>query len=175
MTFRKMIRTVCLFVLVSCVFAAWASAQEDNVPTDITADKMTYSQQQNTVVFTGNVVVTRPDFTLTAKKLTVELQETGSEKSMAERGDRERIKRILASGSVHVMQEGKEGFCEDAVYDAATNTIVMRGDPRLVDGKNTIEGAVIRFDLTQNTSIVEGSGSERVKAKFFSRETDMTP
>ncbi len=172
--FYRFSLSVFVLLLPLALFFSTARAAEkkpgNKVPTSITASSMEYNADAQTVVFKGNVHVTRPDFELWAATITIYLDkknsrqsssavETGTEGMQA--GD---INRIVAEKKVRMKSEAKEGTCEKATYFAKDDKFVMEGSPVLKDkGKNTITGHTVVHYLGTNRSEVLGG----VEATFF--------
>lgn len=155
-----------LFILLLCgiggtAFAAQATPKNQTapkkVPTTIVSGRMEYDANAQTVVFLGNVHVTRPDFELWADKMTVYLQNSGNGGDGAltqgmEGGD---IDRIVAEKNVRMKSEDREGTCNKATYYSKEDKFVMEGSPRLWDNKqSTITGGTVVHYLGTNKSEV---------------------
>ncbi|BBD07571.1 LptA/OstA family protein [Desulfovibrio ferrophilus] len=167
-------KRVAYFILMALVltglFASIAFAKDDKIPTKITSDRMVYESGGSQVTFTGNVHVTRPDMQIWSQKMIVHLKQTTKKAGAAAAplgGDPGEIEKIVALKKVRMLREGKEGFCGKATYMVEKDLLVMEEWPRLVDGKNTIQGKIIRLYLKENRSEVEGTGNTQVEAIFF--------
>jgi lipopolysaccharide export system protein LptA len=129
------------------------------VPTTIQSASMEYSATGQTVVFLGDVHVTRPDFELWSKKLTIYLKkkDTSTTSSSAaggmEAGD---VDHFVAEGAVRLKSEDRSGECEKATYFVDTDKVVMEGSPVLRDPDTTIRGTVITHFLEENRTQVGG-------------------
>jgi lipopolysaccharide export system protein LptA len=163
------------FLCAFCLFlaaAAQAGEAEQQVPTKITSDTLSYSQEGEKVVFTGSVHVVRPDLKLWSNKLTAYLQP--SEKkgaSLAGKGAAG-IEKIIATGNVRIERDGRTGTCEKATYDMKKSMIQLEGNPVLKEGKNSITGEIIRLYTKTNRSEIIG-GKKRVEAVFFTNGEDL--
>ncbi|MFW5487393.1 MAG: LptA/OstA family protein [Desulfovibrio sp.] len=158
-----------------CLFLAAAAQAKDTsasgqVPTKITSEKLSYSQQGEKVVFTGDVHVKRPDFELWSDTLTAHLKvEDKSGSSLANSGNTE-IEKIVATGHVRILREGRTGKCEKATYDMKNGVVQLEGNPVLSEGKNSITGNIIRLYTETNRSEVIGGKKKRVEAVFFTSD-----
>lgn len=147
-----------------------------NVPTKITADHMEYDANKLQVVFRDKVHVDRPDMEIWSEVLTVHFkpanqkasQEPGSAPQGLAAGD---VDRLVAEKRVRMKSENRVGTCERATYTPDTGVLVMQGNPRLEDGKNTITGNEIRYYANENRSEVTSAGKQRVEAVFASPES----
>lgn len=133
--------------------------RERKVPTNIQSDSMEYNAAAQTVVFTGNVHVTRPDFELWSKKLTVYLKKSDSSNTGNSGTDSMRagdIDRLVAEGNVRLKNEDKSGECQTLTYYADTEKVLMEGSPVLRDPDSTIRGTIITHYMQTNRSHVGG-------------------
>lgn len=118
------------------------------VPTIITSEKLRIDTDKKIGIFTGNVFVNDPQFTMTADEMRVFF-------SQNENG----IDEVVAKGSVILTQIGEDANTaqgEQAVYTVSRGEIVLTGNPVVKQGNNTISGKVIRFFRNQNKMIVDG-------------------
>ncbi|KAF1077813.1 lipopolysaccharide transport periplasmic protein LptA [Halodesulfovibrio sp. MK-HDV] len=163
--FRILVLSICLFTITNT--AAMAAPAGDDVK--VTSEKMTYSADGQTVVFTGNVIVKHPEADMWANKVTVYLQsDKNAEKSDAT-GDVNpgKIEKIVSEGNVRIkMEQNRRGTCDVATYTLKDELLVMTGSPKLSEGKNTIAGNVIKFWVKENRSEVLGSSNQPVEAIF---------
>jgi lipopolysaccharide export system protein LptA len=160
-----MFRVVILVLALAPAAPATAFAQEE-VPMEITSDSMRYDQGQNVVVFEGDVHAEREDMDIRARSITVHLKEQagGAASGPAATGD---IDKIVAEGNVRITQGERKGTSSVATYYTGRSLLVLEGDPVLTEGKNRIQGKVVRLYLKENRSEIEGGGDKRVEALFF--------
>ena len=129
----------------------------------VTSDKMTYSEAENIITFSGNVHAVHTQLTIDANKILVHLA------SDSKKGGEtvEKIEKIVAEGNVRMLKGNTEGYCAHATYFVKDGTLRMEGDPMVKDGPNTVKGEVILFYVKENRSEVIG-GKKRVEAVFYS-------
>lgn len=123
---------------------------------------MTFSENRNQIIFSGDVKVVRLDVTLTSETLTAYLRPDGDSLTDAQ----DKIKKIVASGRVRVVMNKRKGNCDKLTYLVADSVILMEGNARLQDGQNLVQGSTIKFYLKDNRSEVVG-GSKPIEAIFF--------
>ena len=142
---------------------------ENKVPTAITSGRMDYDANAQTVRFSGNVHVKRPDFELWSDSMTVYLEGSGKSASKdessggsgigsgMEAGD---INRIVAIGKVRMKSEDKSGTCDKATYYAKEDRFVMEGSPVLKDSKqSTISGgSIVHYFNTNRSEVLNNAG-----------------
>lgn len=148
---------------------ARAAAQAATV-TDITSQFVEYDTNAQTVIFTVNVHVVRPDIEIWSDKLTVVLKRDDSQSSAAPADgfSASQVERIIAEGSVRMKMGDRRGEAQKVTYTTATETVVMEGTPypRLYEGNNTVTGRKITFYMAENRSRVEGSPDTPVRMTF---------
>ncbi|HWR02937.1 MAG TPA: LptA/OstA family protein [Humidesulfovibrio sp.] len=158
--------------------ASAAGAKQE--PVRITSDKMVYSQNENAVVFLGNVHGTQADMAIWAAKVTAYFtkeQKTGN-KPAAEKGPGDlgggdsKIERIVAEGDVRLVAGKNEGACSTLTYYVADGVLRMEGNPILREGQNTVRGDIIKYYMKENRSEVLSGAQRRVEAVFFSPKGD---
>jgi lipopolysaccharide transport protein LptA len=64
--------------------------------------------------------------------------------------------RLVASGSVVVIQGDREAHCDSATYLRASDSLVCSGEAELRDGKDRVRGQRIEFDLASEIVTVTG-------------------
>ena len=145
------------------------SGQAENEPIQIVADELISYNQEKYAEFIGNVIVTQGEFRIASDKLRIyyrgELLETdkkGSEEDV--------IKKIIATGNVKITSEQYQANADKAEYDTTTMIVVLSGkNSKVISGKNSISGSVIRLNQKSGQVKVEGSPTKRIKAEFFTK------
>lgn len=144
-------------------FALAAPAVKKNVPTDIKADHLEYSADQQKVVFSGNVHVVREDFELFAAKVTVLLKKSkpqntsDTEKSETNELAPGEVHEIIAEKNVIMKSKQKEARAQKARYLVPLDRITLEGGPPrpwLKDHEKdrTIEGNILHYYVQEERS-----------------------
>lgn len=157
---------------------AAANPAQKSVPTTVTAQRMQYDANKQSVVFEGDVYVKRPDFELWSVKLTLHLGKSKEGKSGGDVPggmDAGEIERIVAEKNVRMVREGRNGTCQKATYTTNDGLMVMEGSPVLFDKENVVKGEVIYFYTRENRSEVHGGTSRPVEAVFTSSSSASLP
>lgn len=186
----KKFSLLCMFFLgLACCFAAVRAfaadplAGRNDLPVKINADDMEYDINRSRVTFTGNVVVDRGSFHMTAPKMTIFLKQTSRkdqlevphenipltgrvEKQTQTVDTQNKIEKIEAYNGVKFKYETQSGRAQTAVYNAAKGVLTLKGNPEVQDGNNSIKGEIILYYLYERRSEVVGSGKKRVEAIF---------
>jgi len=103
--------------------AALRATRPKGGTTTITSDTLEFNYKDFVALFDGNVRVEDPQFTLTADKMLIFFDKTNE------------VRRLDAIGDVKVVSDDRTGSCGRAIYTRATGTIVLQGDPALVEIK----------------------------------------
>lgn len=136
-------------------------------PTLITSQTLSMegSETQNFFLFEGNVVVQSPDLNLTCERLEVTSARGGDPEATI--GELGAIQLIVAKGSVHILQAGREAFAGQAVLNPTAGTLVLDEDPKLIDGETEVTGWRILLDRDKRLRVLqdpEAPAKERQRA-----------
>lgn len=145
----------CLFALM--LLAASAAAQEAQIafkglraaadaPVEITADTLEFSDQDQTAVFKGNVVMIQGDVRLSATEVLVDYV----------KGDKTKIDRLTATGGVLLASPSEAAEAEQAVYSLTSREIEMTGNVLLTQGQSVMSGQTLFVNLDAGTGRMEG-------------------
>ena len=124
-------------------------------PIDITSDTVEADQKQNTATFKGNVVAKQEDVTLYANTLLIIYDP-----------DTKKLKEIIATGNVKVVQLDRRATGKKATFDQDKNKVVLDGDAVVREGTNVIRGERITFYVEEERSIVEPGKGGRVSTSI---------
>ncbi|MCC6864182.1 MAG: lipopolysaccharide transport periplasmic protein LptA [Rhodobacteraceae bacterium] len=120
--------------------------KQDNLfPIQITSDVLSINQSTGVAIFEGKVIVTQGDMTINAAKARIENKTDGTG-----------IDKIFFSGHVtfHNLTEAAE--VGEAVYTVDQSKVVMTGNVRLTQGKTTIAGRKLVYDLQKGIGQMQG-------------------
>lgn len=123
-----------------------------SLPVEVISDALEIDQETGNATFVGNVVVGQGEMRLNASKVVVEYK-TGAEQTGG------KISRMIASGSVVLVNGPEAAEADEAVYSIDSAEIVMSGNVILTQGNNALSAAQMVVDL--NTGRAQMSG--RVK------------
>lgn len=124
-------------------------------PIDITSDTVEADQKQNTAMFKGNVVAKQEDVTLYANTLLIIYDP-----------DTKKLKEIIATGNVKVVQLDRRATGKKATFDQDKNKVVLDGDAVVREGTNVIRGERITFYVEEERSVVEPGKGGRVSTSI---------
>lgn len=151
-------KTLLRNLLLCCLFALPAgflsAAPDSNAKkqTVVTADRMSYDQKLNLIFFEENVKVSHPEYTMTARKMTVVMKDKNKGKGSG-------VEKITAVGDVVLINKGvdkhgkkidREAKAKEAVYLDDEKKIILSGDAAVRDGSNNMWGRKITVWIKEN-------------------------
>jgi lipopolysaccharide export system protein LptA len=164
------IRSLALLGALGVAAPAAAQLTPQSGPVDITADRLEVFDAEGRAVFTGNVDAVQGEANLRADRVEVFFDREGGGTAGAGWGE---IRRMHAYGNVfYITGPDEAARGENAIYDIASNTILMTGDVVLTRGENVITGAELRVDLNSGESAVSSTAGETGVRAVFSGSDD---
>lgn len=140
--------------------ATFGVAEPDKqAPVEVTSDNLTVKDDENTAIFTGNVVIGRGEMRLKAPKVVVTYLPDQSD-----------IKHAHASGGVIITSGSDAAQGNEADYIPASGTIIMTGNVLLTRDTNAVTGDKIIVDTRAGTAHVTG----RVKTVLTPKDKSRT-
>ena len=137
------------------------AGDDKNQPVTVDSDRMERFGKENLIIFTGNVVARQNNSVQYADRTEVYLDEKG-----------DRIQRTVSTGSVRIItRDCRTGTAKRAEYYDLEQRVVLIGNARVWQEDNVVSGETITIFLSQDRSIVQGGKSERVKAIFYSKDS----
>lgn len=163
-------RTAAVATAVAAVFVLYSLAVSAPVegsgqPVVVTAKTLLADNKKKVVVYKKDVVVRQGKMTLYADEVTVRLGGPKSEGPASASGPEAllsgsgSVESIEASGGVKVVVDDKTATSDVAVYNAAKDSIVMTGKPRVWQGQNVLTGSKITFRIKDDTIEVEDANT----------------
>lgn len=167
---------------VTSAFTGFSSKSDE--PVNVEADNLEVRDQEQSAVFSGNVVLTQGASTVKAKKLTIfyfakgegpktqkpeggvrpAQGETGGPVAAKPEAGRD-IRKMEAEGDVVVTQRNQRATGAHGTFDVAANKVELSGGVVVTQDDSVIRGERLRVDLNSQTSRVEGGGG-RVQGVF---------
>jgi lipopolysaccharide export system protein LptA len=123
---------------------------------EVKADSMVVNDADHQAVFTGNVVITHPDVTLSAPKVVVKYGDAGVSD----------IDSFEATGNVKLKTKDQQASGERAVYDPDTQLLRLTGNVVVINAMGTMKGPELVVDLAHHTSVFNGGTNGRVTGVF---------
>lgn len=130
--------------------------QDTSLPVKVESDSLSVDQAGGMAIFTGNVRATQGDMTITSPKAQLDYTD-----------DRSGIKTITFTGRTLITTPLEAAEGDQAIYTVETGIIVMTGDVLLTQGKSTIAGPKLTYNLDAGTGLMEG----RVQTVFVPKKS----
>jgi outer membrane protein assembly factor BamD len=137
------------------------NSSEKGLPIDITSDKVEAYFKENLILFKGNVIARQKDMVIYADSLEAVVI-----------GDGKGIEKVTAGGNVRIQQGLRLANCQKAVFYNLDRKVILTGDPKVMEGEDTVSGEEIVFDIEKDRIEVKGGKTGRGKVKIF-REGDL--
>lgn len=140
---------------------SWALPADRQAPIEVQADKMTWTQNNQTAIYQGSVDIQQGELHLTSERLTLTRNAQGKLDTLEATGEAPLAYfRDLPSPD----KPPFKAWANMIHYDTAAGLIRLEGNARLTQGKDTIEGHKLTYDLsTQDIRAEQGQAQDRVK------------
>lgn len=123
----------------------------------VTSSKMTLKNQQNSILFEGDVVVERDSSTLKANSVEVIFTGGVREEGGADLLEKKReLSTITAKGDVKFVQGARTILADKVIYYRNEEKMIFSGDPNVHEGQDELKGKKITVFLKEDRVIVEG-------------------
>jgi lipopolysaccharide export system protein LptA len=145
-------------------------------PIRIDSDSLELDYRGSTLTYHGHVQVTQGEVTLTSDRLSITYDRAAARRggpaprtgvALPAGADTDKIKEVVAEGNVHIKKGDRRAEGRRAVFDQATQTIVLSDGAVLHDGPNQVAGDRIVVYLREERSVVESGSKSRVTAVFY--------
>jgi lipopolysaccharide export system protein LptA len=178
LTFRNTImRLLTLVISLICTFC-WASQTwsqngvNSTTPIEIEADRMETSQEDGSVLFSGNIQANQGNLIINADEMTV-LYTKAEPRQGASAGTAkkltQKIEKIMARGNVKIVQGNWVAAGDTMDFNADDRIVILAGNAKAWQDQNMVTGEKIVLYLNEGKSVVERSTGEgeRVKALIY--------
>ena len=141
--------TIYTTLLTTLLFCFATQLMAASAPISIEADHMTSLEEENNVLFSGNVDASQADVRIRSDKLTVYY-------TKAEGGKKQEVKRLRCEGNVEITKGEWLGTGKTMNYLAKDRKVILSGDAKAWQGTNLITGNTIIYYLDEGRSEVIG-------------------
>jgi len=118
------------------------------------------SRKEHRAIYTGNVVATTTDLTVTADRMEFDFDEK-----------METVERMVAIGNVQISRsDGTRAVSEQATYDVLQERVVLEGKAVAWRRGNMISGMRITLFITEDRELVQGDERERVTVVVYPKQ-----
>lgn len=131
-----------LHITISTVL--WAQETKTEEPIFITSDKVEYLDKKKEGEFVGNVKAVQGKLSLTASKVKVIFDSDGK-----------KIKEIIATGKVKLVQEDLIATSEQADFYNEEQKVILTGSPEASSKNNKFTGEKIIVYLKENRIVID--------------------
>ncbi len=148
---------------VSLILLSAGPGFTEDDPIRIEADRMVSQEQDNSVVFIGNVDASQGQVTIRSDEMTVYYTQKEGTKGKTQSS---KVKKLICTGNVEVTQDDWLGTGKRMDYFAKDRKVILSGDAKAWQGQNMVAGKTIIYYLDEKRSIVEQDKTKpgRVKA-----------
>ena len=144
-----LISAIALLPAVAC---AAPTAGNSNEPINIEANRMVSQENDNSVVFIGNVEAKQGKLTIRSDEMTVFYIES---KGGKDNKTTSQMDRLICKNNVKITQEDWLGTGDRMDYFARERKVVLTGNAKAWQGPNMVSGKTIVYYLDEKRSIVE--------------------
>jgi lipopolysaccharide export system protein LptA len=149
MKIRKIITVIMLVFIPLIVFSQTKS------PVKVEADHLRYSGDSKISMFEGNVVAYYEDTTIYSDKMDVYLS------------NERKADKIVSLGNVKILKDNVTALSDYAEMDINSDIITLKGDVRVWQEQNYMEGEEISIYTKEDRVVVNKGKSSRVKIIFY--------
>ena len=123
-------------------------SQDPTLPVQVSAEKLTVNQSDQTAMFEGKVLVSQGQIRMSAPRVRVEYAKGGAASG--------HIARLLASGGVTLTSGDAAAEGQQAEYNVDKGHILLTGNVVMTQGQNAMSGQKLNIDLTTGVGVMEG-------------------
>ncbi len=145
-----------LFIVDEGIGVCAEKENAQNEPIQVEADRMESFQQENAVLFSGNVEARQGGLTIHADKMTV-YYFSNEEIAKQPPGETQKIKKLFASGNVEIQNEGWVATGDNVEFFQNERKARLTGNTKVLQGNNMVTGDSLLLYLDEGKSIVEKS------------------
>lgn len=128
----------------------------------INSQTLEIKKQEGSVFFKGNVIV-EEDFILCSDELKVFIEDLpvieGDKKT---KEAKKQVTRIIATGNVKVLNQGKVARGDHAIYEKATRLVTITGNSAMKSCGDFIKAPQVIVDIDNQTIRLAGEGDDNV-------------
>ncbi len=139
-----------------------------NAPITVEADRMSSLENENSVLFSGNVDATQDDIRIRADEMTVYYTKKSKEQ-------KQEVKRLKCTGDVEITRGKWLGTGKTMNYMAKDRTVILSGDAKAWQDKNLITGETIVYYLDEKRSEVIAGKKAGTSGKPGRVKATLTP
>ena len=154
---------VAVALLPGIAAAAAPTAGDSSEPINIEANRMISQENDNSVVFIGNVDAKQGNLNIRSDEMTVfytEAQAAGKGKQASSQ-----MEKLICKNNVKIVQGDWLGTGDRMDYFAKERKVVLSGNAKAWQGPNMVSGKTIIYYLDEKRSIVEQDESTKGRVR----------
>lgn len=145
-----------LLILLAFLLCTAASAFAEDAPIHIEADKMTSTENSNSVVFTGDVDAKQADVRIRSDQMTVYYTKTDDKSKKAPSSTTQQVEKLICVGNVEITRGEWLGTSKKMVYLSKERQVILTENAKAWQGQNMVSGEKIIYYLDEGRSEVVG-------------------
>ena len=134
------------------IATARAAAEDSSEPINIEANRMVSQENDNAVVFIGNVDARQGKLTIRSDEMTVFYAATKNNK---EKPAANQMEKLICKNNVKIVQNDWLGTGDRMDYFAKERKVILSGNAKAWQGQNMVAGKTIIYFLDEKRSVVE--------------------
>ncbi len=145
----------------------------DDPPIHVEADRMTSTEKDNSVVFTGEVDAKQGDVRIRSDIMTVHYtpKDKKAKKSKSEpKSATQEVEKLICTGNVEITRAEWLGTSKKMVYLAKERQVILTGNAKAWQGQNMVSGEKIIYHIDEGRSEVIGGTKTKVAGKKGSKK-----
>lgn len=157
--FSKKIISIQIVTLFTMVFLSGVFSFAEDPPIHVEADRMTSTEKDNSVVFTGEVDAKQGDVRIRSDVMTVYYtpKDKKAEKSKTEtKAANQEVEKLICTGNVEITRLEWLGTSKKMVYLAKERQVILTGNAKAWQGQNMVSGEKIIYYIDEGRSEVMG-------------------
>ncbi len=145
-----------IITLALVVTLSGGPAFADDPPIHVEADKMTSTENDNSVVFTGEVDAKQGDVRIRSDVMTVYYTETEEKGKKSDQKTSQQVEKLICTGNVEITRAEWLGTSKKMVYLSKERQVILTGNAKAWQGQNMVSGEKIIYYLDEGRSEVIG-------------------
>ena len=148
--------------LLPAIACAAPTVGNSNEPINIEANRMVSQENDNSVVFIGNVEAKQGKLNIRSDEMTVFYTES---KGGKDNKTTSQMDRLICKKNVKITQEDWLGTGDRMDYFAKERKVVLTGNAKAWQGPNMVSGKTIIYYLDEKRSVVEQDASTKGRVR----------
>jgi lipopolysaccharide export system protein LptA len=149
-TVQKTLRITAIALLP--IATACTAAENPSEPINIEANRMVSQENDNSVVFIGNVDARQGKLTIRSDEMTVFYAGTKNNK---DKQATSQMEKLICKNNVKIVQNDWLGTGDRMDYFAKERKVILSGNAKAWQGQNMVAGKTIIYYLDEKRSVVE--------------------